>query len=189
MKQAKSPHTRTCKPAGRIWDYLIGRQSSKATNAVKGWLRRRGEHHRCSIVGAELANTIKDWGEQVWWQGLRFIKDNDAAGEAVQLAAAAGLISKQALEELQGGRDNDGRVPVFCCETCPHYPRLVLVCCVAPGRGAAVVLQDYRPVIIVRLENGAICTGGLLGDADIGHRHNHALKSITQGVAQGERHP
>ena len=50
---------------------------------------------------------------------LSLIKEHDAAGNAVQLAAGGSLAGHQRLEELHGRREYDRRVPVFRSEAEP----------------------------------------------------------------------
>ncbi len=64
-------------------------------------------------MGTELAQNVEDGFQQRGRERLGFVQDDDAAREAVKLAAAAGFIGEQAFKELHGGGDDDGGVPIF----------------------------------------------------------------------------
>ena len=46
-----------------------------------------------------------------------FVKNDDGIGDIVKFAATRGLCCVEGFVELNGGGDDDRRVPVFCSET------------------------------------------------------------------------
>ena len=66
------------------------------------------------IVLRQFFDGLHDGQQQIERQHLRFVEDDDAVRDVVQFAAARGAVGKEAFEELYGGGDDDGRVPVFC---------------------------------------------------------------------------
>ncbi len=97
---------------------------------------------------AKLAQPVEDRPQEIWWQGLRLVEDDDAACKAMELTAAARLVGEEAFKELNGRRYDDRGIPVFSRETRAQVGRVVFVAFGSLCTGAAVVLQ-YNGVLVV----------------------------------------
>jgi hypothetical protein len=107
---------------------------------------------------------------------LRLVKNQNAARQIVQFAAARGPIAKQRLEKLYGRREDDRRVPVFGGE-------IALV-----ALAAVVLVRFIFDVRIVR-NNAAPAKNGLkhrlrlFDDAAIGDDVDHAAQVLLLACA------
>jgi hypothetical protein len=80
-----------------------------------------------------VQNRLQECGRQL----LRLVQHDDAAGDAVQLAAARGARGKQRFEKLHVGRDDERCIPVLAGQAAAGA--LVL----GRGFGLAVVLDQH----------------------------------------------
>ena len=74
----------------------------------------RGRKHKCrSVMRGKFANRRDAWLEQLNWQKLNFIQDDDTLHHVVQFTATARLAGVKGFEELNRRRHDDRRIPVF----------------------------------------------------------------------------
>ena len=113
----------------------------------------------------QLRNST-DAGQQITdGQGLRFVKDDHAVRDVVQLAAAAAAVGVQRFKKLHGGGHHNRRIPVFAGQ------QLAVLC-----RGQFFLFQTLKICAGVIRQN-VFCTqkvcknsGSLVDD---GHIRNH----------------
>ena len=101
----------------------------------------------------------------------------------MQFAAARGAVGKEAFKELDGGGDDDGRVPVF--TGVAQFVAGVAVLQFAVIEGA-VLFQHRR--FAERAEGVAEGGGVLLNDAGKGDDVDDAPLSVLARVFEGKRH-
>lgn len=94
---------------------------------------------------------------------MRFVEDDDGTSDVVQLAAARGAVGKEGFEELHGGDNDNGRVPVFRSEAQFVFGGFALQFAVVEG---AVVFQHG---LLAQFAKGFAELGGVLFD-DAGER-------------------
>ncbi|MPM69291.1 hypothetical protein SDC9_116235 [bioreactor metagenome] len=99
---------------------LIGTDLANAAGIVKKSGERRlrctAEHSRTAMVPNKLLNRLNAWNQQFLREHLRFIKNDDAVCDIVQLSAAGSAVGIKRLKELHVCGDDDRRIPVFACE-------------------------------------------------------------------------
>ena len=143
------------------------------------------EDDRAAVVAREFVERLRARREQRARQGLRFVEDDDAAGDIVQLAAARGARGEQALEELHIGGDDDRRGPVLHGEL-----ELVLV-----GHRAVGVPRVRPPLVLdgrmmlqhdLVAQHAAEDRGGLVDDGGERDGVDDPLVAVRLGVVKGE---
>ncbi len=145
----------------------------------EGWLGRRAQHDARAVVAGEFVERRDARPEQRQRQRLRLVQDHHASRDVVQLAAAGRPVGEQPLEELHGGGDDHGGVPVLHREA-----QLVL----RLGRRLRVV--DEGAVV---LEHGLVAErlaedgGVLLDDAGVGDDVDHPFEACARAHARARR--
>ncbi|EKX93858.1 hypothetical protein HMPREF9996_02141 [Aggregatibacter actinomycetemcomitans Y4] len=173
------------KKCGWFWgDFAhVFKAAIKAVFGLHGRLGS-GAHHDGATVGLrQFFNRLHDGQQKRRRQHLRFVEDDDGACDVVQFAAARGAVGKEGFEELHGGADDDGHVPVFGGAAQFVFGVNVLQLAVVKG---AVVFQHggFAP-----FAEGFAELGGVLFD-DAGKRDDvdDAPHSVPLGVFQRKRH-
>lgn len=95
-------------------DFLRGNADFEVVACFEGWLGCGAENGGGVEVVDEAAEGAKDGMQEGGRKGLDFIENDDAAGDAMEFAAAAGAVGVERFEELNVGGDDEGRVPVLC---------------------------------------------------------------------------
>ena len=111
------------------------------------------------------------------WNHLRLIKNHNAVGDVVKLAALGRTVGIQGLKELHGGGDNDGGIPVF-----GGQPLKVIV-----AAGFVVIVVGNAAVMLHNVGISQYVSeylGILLDDGGIGNDVNHTLHAVFNGVLQ-----
>ena len=111
--------------------------------------------------------------QQGGWKKLHFVENDNALRDVVELAASARLAGVERLEELDGRRHDDGRVPVLGCETGLRR----FLCRVEVG----VVLQ-----YVLFSKDVAEDIRRLFDDRCIRNHVDDALQAVLQRVAERE---
>ena len=100
---------------GRVWGNLLQRKFWR--KLLEKWFQCRlgggAEHGRSVAVPYQLCNGTAARFQIIQRQGLRFIKNDHAVGQVVQLAATAAAVGVQRLKKLYGCGHHNGGVPVF----------------------------------------------------------------------------
>ena len=76
-------------------------------------LRCRTQYCRTTIISHQFAHAADARPQIRLREHLCFIKDEDAIGNIMYLAAPAGLSRKEGFKKLHICRHNDGRIPIF----------------------------------------------------------------------------
>ena len=155
----------------------------KAVFGLHGGLGGGAHHYAATVASRQLFDSLHHGQQQVKRQHLRFVENNHAAGDIVQLAAARGTVGKQRFEKLHGGGYHHGHIPVFGGLAQLVFAVLVFEFAVVEG---AVVFQYGGFAQIT--EGFAELGGVLLDDAGKGNHVNHAPHAVVLGVFQSERH-
>jgi hypothetical protein len=103
----------------------------------------------------------------------------------VQLAHGLRPVAEETLEELYGGSDDHRRVPILGRQTAPFGGGIELFAVLSFVGRCAVMLQHDRRAGRLGFEDVAVHLRRLLGDADVGDGHDHALQAVLQAVLQG----
>ena len=103
-------------------------------------LRGRTQQHRHAVVRHQQVEHVQNRLQECGRQLLRLVQHDDAAGDAVQLAAARGFGGKQRLEQLHIGGDDERRVPVLAGQAAAR--RFLL----RVGFGLAVVFVIFKMI-------------------------------------------
>ena len=140
-------------------------------------LRGRAQDGCDAIALHQLGNCVHAGAQIGQRQHLRFVEDDDAARDVVQLAAAARMAGEQRLKELHGRRHDDGAVPVLDGLRLADLLRRGLVADVV--QRAAVMLQHVFPAEDLRKLPRV-----LLDDGRVGQHVDHAPQAVRPGVAQ-----
>ena len=170
-------------PALRPRHDLARVHARELRNDLERGLRRRREHDGRAVMRGEAAQDIEDRSEVLARQRLRLVEDQHAVGEPVQFPHPPRPPREEALEQLHGRRDHDGRVPVLGGQLRPRpFARAGRVV------GVAVVLQHGGRGVVRAPEDVAADPRGLLGDARERNGDDHAPLTVPHGVPEGERH-
>ena len=81
--------------------------------AAKSGLSGGAENEAGAVVGGEFAENIEGRCEEVSGQSLHFVEDDDGTRNAVKFTATRWTGCEEGFDELDGGRDDDGGVPIF----------------------------------------------------------------------------
>ncbi len=122
----------------------------------------------------------KDTGPQTRHrQHLRFIKDDDAPRQVVQLAAAGGAGGKQRFKKLDRRGDHHRHIPIFGGLRQPDLLGTWVFAQVVQHPGVVlqhVLFPQYLPKDL----------GVLFDDGGIGQNIDHPFQAVGPGVAQGK---
>ena len=89
----------------------LGRQ--EAIFRAHSWRGCSAQHDRGAIRGRKFAYGSQTRPKQGERQRLDFIEQDDRSCDAVQFPATRRLVGEQALEELDGGGDDNGSIPAL----------------------------------------------------------------------------
>ena len=156
----------------------------------EGRLGRGAEDGRRPIVPHQLADRMNTREEVARRQRLRLVEDDDALREVMELAAAGGAVPVERFKKLDGGRDDDRRVPVLGREELPPeqpfrfrvglpFPFLPLF--FLRIIGARMVFDD-----ILRPQDFPEGFRRLVDDRGVGDDINHPLQPVGHCVIKGE---
>ena len=138
-------------------------------------LRRRAQHQCDAVVLHQKAQYIDDRLQVVDRQKLRFIQNDDAANEVMQLATARGASGEQAFEQLHVGGDDKRCCPVFAGK--PRALGFLLLI----HFDIAVMFDDV--FLTKNLAENGRC---LFDDAGVRNRVDDAPLLVQAGMAQGK---
>jgi len=166
----------------------------KRGDGVERGLRGGREEDGGAVMGAQFAEDVQDGIQKVEGERLNLVQDDDGSGESVELPTGGAGPPEEAFEELDGGGNDDGGIPVLGGEGAPERFRpevagIGLFGTLGELGAAAVVLQDDRPAVFGTAEDATVDLGRLLGDADERHGDDDAALAVLACVAQSERHP
>ena len=148
---------------------------------LQSWLGGRAQNGGDAVGLHQLADGRHTGAQIGHGQGLRFVKDDDAARNVVQLAAAGRAVGKQGFKELYGGRDDHGGVPIFGCQCFAVKARVKFafrhrkIC-------AGMVLYD-----VFFTQYPAEHLGGLVDDRGVGDHVDDARFPLRCRVRQRKR--
>ena len=114
------------------------------------------------------------------WNHLRLIKNHNAVGDVVKLAALGRTVGVEGLKELHSGGDDDGGIPVF-----GGQPLKVIV-----AAGFVVIVVGNAAVMLYNVGFSQYVPeylGVLLNDGGIGNDVNHTFHAVFNGVFQPKR--
>ena len=96
------------------WGYFLRwNADSESVSLIEGGLGGGAEDGGATEIFDETSETAEDGVKETGWEGLRFIKNDNGASDAMELAARGGSIGIKGLEELDVGGDDDRCVPVL----------------------------------------------------------------------------
>ena len=85
----------------------------KSGAAAKSGLSGGAENKTGAVVCGEFSQDVEGRREQVGGQGLDLVENDDGTRDAMEFTAPGGAGGEERFEKLDGGRDDDRRVPVF----------------------------------------------------------------------------
>ena len=80
---------------------------------IEDRLRGRGKNDRTAEILDQLPKHRASRLEQIRWDRLAFIEEDDRAGDVVELSATTWLIREQAFKELNVRCDDYGCIPIL----------------------------------------------------------------------------
>ena len=95
----------------RVGGDLYGREAVE--HFAEGRLGRGAQNDRASVVLDQLVEDGCDRPQDAGRQRLRFVEDQHAGGEIVDLAQLRSAVREQGFEQLHGRGDDQRRVPVL----------------------------------------------------------------------------